>query len=629
MYFHFLENNLENSPSELIENNSNWLYDWGTHKTRSRNIGEFKKVNLFVGANNSGKSRFLRGLIKSEFNFIFLSNSNISLQEQFKDYQEDYPLAINKVVNSERGFISKTFNSIQNDNPYFNLIENYQNYQIYFEEFKKNMILAKSKYINAVGTKKESLRFQIEHLTKVQELIRNLDFIRKSRSNTKNYIPILRTIQENDHLQNGNIKETIKKNYGIDKNVFTGLELYKEVMKLKTSVSKNRDKVEKFEEFLSNHFFNKKRVVITSNSETKQLLCSIDEVEHPIFDIGDGIQALIILLFPIFTANNNDWFFIEEPEMNLHPGLQRIFIETLLNDEYLKTKNLKYFFTTHSNHFLDITLNSDQISIFQFKKSDANKFSIKTNVKPDKETLDVLGVNTSSVFLANTSIWVEGPTDRKYISKLLKLYLDSKEEQPFKEDIDFAFFEYGGNLIEHYLFGDTIDFNEDQVRSKINSFALSNKIFLLADNDGADDESAKGKRRKTLENLSDEKANFCYKNTVSREIENLLPKRIIKEFVLELVKGDYNLEKIKLIDFTREDYKNIGLGNFYEKLLIDNGLTSENLKSFKAPSGTLMNDYKMKLSNFVINCDYKYEDFIEENIELKELIESLYSFIKL
>ncbi|WP_299435441.1 hypothetical protein [uncultured Aquimarina sp.] len=61
--------------------------------------------------------------------------------------------------------------------------------------------------------------------------------------------------------------------------------------------------------------------------------------------------------------------------------------------------------------------------------------------------MDLLGVTSSSVLIANSSIWVEEPTDRKYISKWLNTY----KESGLKEDIDYVFFEYGGNLIAHYL----------------------------------------------------------------------------------------------------------------------------------------------------------------------------------
>jgi len=343
-------------------------------------------------------------------------------------------------------------------------------------------------------------------------------------------------------------------------------------------------------------------------------------------DLGDGVQQLILLMFPIFRAANNTWFFIEEPETHLHPGLQRIFIETLLNDEYLKGKNLKFFFTTHSNHFLDISINHDEISIFQFEKVSDEKFNIKSNVKPNKNVLDLLGVNSSSVFLANASIWVEGPTDRRYISKWLKLYCEHYEVNYLREDIDFAFFEYGGNLIKHYLF-DGKEFEEEfdgnQIREKINSFALSNKIYLLADNDNVNQGSAKQKRRESLEALSGK--NFYYQNTQYREIENLLPVKILNDFLLQLVNNP-DASKLDEINFSREDYYQIGLGEFITDLFSKSKIKG---KSFKSKTGdTLSSPYKTKLCDFVVNSDYKYSDLIQDNDYLDKIITDLYNFIK-
>ena len=632
MYLYFLNAHKADYPSELVDNKTNWFYNWENAKSgQGIKIGNFKKINLFVGANNSGKSRFLRGLIKCQDNEIQLSYSETSLIDKFNEIINNYSIYRQKIHQSEVHQISSIYSGLRPNNPYHDLIRNYNSFKKTFinamsflEKAKKELI----KYTNRNDVREKQLMTLIEYLSLIVDIDTEIQYIKNNSPNTRIYIPILRTVNVNNYLGKDAFKETIKQNYGITDGVFAGLQLYDQVYSLKNSSGPNRKKIREFEKFLSKHFFNNKDVEITSDLKSKEILFSVDELEHPIYDLGDGIQSLIILLFPIFAGNKNDWFFIEEPEINLHPGLQRIFIETLLNDKYLNSKNLRYFFTTHSNHLLDSSLNSEEISIFQFEKSELDRFRIKTNVKPSNEVLDILGVNTSSVFLANMSIWVEGPTDRKYISKLLKLIVESKGEQLLKEDIDFAFFEYGGNLIDHYLFDDSIDFNQEEIKEKINSFALSNRIFLLADNDEADGRSTKGKRRKILEDLSKEKENFVYKNTVCREIENLLPKIIIKEFILELVKGEGNINKAKLIDFDRNDYKNLGLGDFFELLLINNGIALKNLKSFKAPSGTLMNDYKIKLSNFVVNSSYKYEDFINDNKELEGIIEALYSFIK-
>ena len=42
-----------------------------------------------------------------------------------------------------------------------------------------------------------------------------------------------------------------------------------------------------------------------------------------IHELGDGLQNIIVLLYPVFTAEKPTRFFIEEPENNMHPGFQK------------------------------------------------------------------------------------------------------------------------------------------------------------------------------------------------------------------------------------------------------------------------------------------------------------------
>lgn len=196
-----------------------------------------------------------------------------------------------------------------------------------------------------------------------------------------------------------------------------------------------------------------------------------------------------------------------------------------------------------------------------------------------------------------------------------------------KEDIDFAFFEYGGNLIAHYLFdNEEFEESEELVKEKIRAFALSNKIYLLADQDDAKGNTKKGKRRKALLELSNNSVNFKYHNTELREIENLLTLKIVKSFGKQLVKQEHvgNLENL---DFNKKDYNEKGLGEFYEEKFKGAGILIKNQKSFKADSGTLKNDYKIKLCDFTINSDLKYEEIVEENPILDKIIRELYEFI--
>ncbi|MGV7105876.1 AAA family ATPase [Flavobacterium sp. U410] len=587
-------------------------------------IENVSRINFFVGSNNSGKSRFLRGLFKIDDDLLVAMTDKLTFGDllgKLKSFEVDLIEFFN---NEDFKGIFSFLNKLQEDSIVeFDLMNNQHRFS---ELFKSNDLLFSK--INSLEENFEFYHSFVELNVNIERLRKAILFFNENKRERKLYIPVLRNLTKNQNLSTDLFDKIIEQNYNIKSNVFTGLDLYNELLKLKTSPVNERKKIKAFEKFLSETFFENQLVEITASNtpEHTTILFSLNEIEFPIFNIGDGIQQLILILFPIFTAKDNTWFFIEEPETHLHPGLQRLFIETLLKNSFLKEKKHKYFFTTHSNHFLDVSLDSEEISVYQFQKEGSEKFRVK-NIRPNKKTLDLLGVNNSSVFLANSSIWVEGPTDRKYVSKFLKLYCIHNKLQNLKEDIDFAFFEYGGNLIEHYLFDKDFDelFSEKEVRDKINSFALSNKIYLLADND-----NAKGKklmRRQELEKLSSDKY-FKYQNTDYKEIENLLPVSIIKSFLRLLVINEEDLKKIDNISFKHEDYFSIGLGRFIMDLFDKNDI--KKYKSFKVEGNgeTLKTSYKSKLCEMFVDLETTYKELVSENDKLNDIVEDLYYFIK-
>ncbi|MBE7644952.1 AAA family ATPase [Tenacibaculum finnmarkense genomovar ulcerans] len=584
------------------------------------------QINFFIGANNSGKSRFMRGLLKvppKPYEYIFEQSFFMDLLEELKEIVlEPYDKAI---LESNKLNINKLVNDIPNKKR--GLVN-------YNKEISESLNL-RIKELELELEKEDDLFENLkQYVKKLKDIIKETDFTKNNKISKKTYIPVLRSLLQNKYLDVDVFKNTVQNVFFEDKNfpnhlkIDTGLNLWGDMSKIHNS--RNIGDIENFSNFLSLHFFDNEKVQLLPDRENLKLISiAINNQDfRGINEIGDGVQTIILLLFPIFTAYNNECFYIEEPETNLHPAFQRIFIETLLTNEILVNKNLKYFFTTHSNHFLDLTLRSDKVSFFQFQKIAENKHLIKTDIKPNKETLDELGVNNSSVFLANTSLWVEGPTDRKYLAKFLKLYCEEKEKPYLKEDIDFAFFEYGGNLIAHYLFDKNEEFEDAEIREKINAFAKANKIYLLADNDNVEEGSAKYSRQKKLEDLASENLYFKYQNTIVKEIENLLSVKVVKDFIPELLKTASSKEKVKNIKFKKEDYDTEGIGQFIERILIDENIPVTDMKKFKAESGTLTNEYKNKLANFVIDGEYTYQDLIEDNEQLKTIIEDLYNFIK-
>ncbi len=350
------------------------------------------------------------------------------------------------------------------------------------------------------------------------------------------------------------------------------------------------------------------------------ILCMFQLImkKRPIYELGDGIQSIIILLYPLFfNRKKNSLVFIEEPENSMHPGFQRLFIETLMNEEF---KDFQFFITTHSNHLLDITFDLNNISVYTFKKnknSIGNSYLVDNTSNDLNSILDLIGVRNSSVFLSNCTIWVEGITDRFYIRRYLEVYqkdLITKGEikSPFREDTHFSFIEYSGGNIAHWSFGDESYIDEESF-NKISSNKISSKIFLLADKDNVNlnEDSAKAKKFDLLKKQL--KENF--KITDSKEIENTLGPKIIIQ-TIQLLEGQ-NQIAFNEDDIRYEVYREVGLGKF----ISDN---FKNLKrKYNTSSGTIF--CKLEFCKKAIKLINFKDDLTTEGLELARLI---FNFIK-
>jgi predicted ATP-dependent endonuclease of OLD family len=407
----------------------------------------------------------------------------------------------------------------------------------------------------------------------------------------------------------------ISKTYFSDKRkeyIFTGLALYDKVRELLLGDTDDRDKIRSFEKFIGDAFFNGKDVNIVPRLKDT-LHIKIGKEERAIHDLGDGIQSIIILTYPLFfNQGTNAVFFFEEPEMHLHPGFQRLFIETLQREDF---KSFQYFITTHSNHFLDITLDYDNISIYALhKEEETKKFHINNVSTGDHSVLSLIGARTSSVFLSNCTIWVEGITDRIYLRKYLELYQKDKPNK-FKEDYHYSFVEYAGNNITHWSFLDSDDPNH----SNINVERLCAKLFLITDKDGAGlnkDGSPSSKstkkqerHRKLAARLKDRY--YCLN---CREIENLLSPEIIKKVVANREPKNTGINYDK---FNKKVYINEYLGKFIDDNIIGKTKTYAYRK-------TTIN----KKPEFAKDAVSNMKSFDDLSAEAKKLTIKLYHFIQ-
>ncbi len=147
---------------------------------------------------------------------------------------------------------------------------------------------------------------------------------------------------------------------------------------------------------------------------------------------------------------------------------------------------------------------------------------------------------------------------------------------------------------------------------------------MLADHDNTKGSSKKGKRRKKLEELPEDR--FKYLNTKVVEIENLLPLKVIKSFSKNLVSEKYH-SKLEDIDFKKEEYFKVKLGQYFEDKFNSVEIPKSGRRAFKADSGTLKNTYKLKLCDYFLDYELSYEELIEDNKVLEDIIEEAYEFI--
>jgi len=466
--------------------------DYKTSKPFKK-LESISRINIFIGSNNSGKSRLLRTLFTDE-NIKYLS-SEIDLQnvnsivDRLKRELEIY---IKKEIHNADEVMLQTIAKLEMVNSLmFGL-----NLNTSVRQHIYNILNYRGNIISNFNGADLDIRNQMTKIAKkyLDEFdLAAVDFPTDLKLRNM-YIPTLRGMRrlepnDNDYYLSTTISDYFKSTdtSNLESKIVTGLKLNEDIKEHLLGSREQRKQVRDFENFLSKTFFDSKEVNIIPKTKGGVIHFMIDNEEKEIYNLGDGIQSIIILTYPLFFNQDKKVnFFIEEPEHYLHPGFQRIFIETLLLPEF---KNFQYFITTHSNHLLDITLDINQISIYTFKKKQTSnniEFEIENVENEDFNILELIGVRNSSLFLSNSTIWVEGITDRIYLRRYLDLYQKDRD-QKFIEDVHYSFVEYGGSNITHWSFLES----EDSTHKNIDVDRVCAKLFLISDKDDTENKDSK------------------------------------------------------------------------------------------------------------------------------------------
>lgn len=576
------------------------------HTENAREISSFSQINLFIGPNNSGKSRFLRALFNEQplpyttSKYDAYTFSRIA-SEGADSLKSSFGFSISSLGGvSNELFDEVSYNVPKHIDPQSSIIDLLEEKLSTLSKVSESDVLKHTSSVSGaeVTIRRNMVKTFSEIVSKLTNDLKELE-IERLGNESKFYIPILRGLRA---LRSDKISQPLQQSSHIFHKVtlldyfsksrqtetlgplsdncflFTGETMYKKLKGMLLSEPDNRKKVKEYEDYLSKYFFNGESITLIPREADDIVHVLIGgEQQLPIYDLGDGLQTLLICTFNAFMETNRCLFYIEEPDTYMHPGMQRALIEALQENP-----QHQYFITTHSNHFLDMTLDYSNISVFRFQKTVCGKkpeFTISGISSPDANILRDLGVLNSSVFLTNATIWVEGITDRLYLRAFIKKYITTlKSENPemfekyslLHEDIHYSFVEYQGSNLLHWTF----DPNDDSLK-RIKANWLCGGAIMIADGDIA--KKKKGDRVKFYEECLGE--HFIL--IPCKEIENLLPVEILRNIVENRLKNrELDLSLVKFAEYSK---LKSGLGAYLDRKL--------DLKigeiHFATPSGTL------------------------------------------
>lgn len=409
----------------------------------------------------------------------------------------------------------------------------------------------------------------------------------------------------------------------------------------------DREMIADFQRFLGDHFFGGQAVTflpkgpdVEPQAAQHTLHIKIgNERERPIYELGDGITNLIILLYPLFDYRDTDLLlFIEEPENHLHPGFQRAFIDAVLTLSCDGDGSRQVFVATHSNQFLDLTLDSDDVSVFRVSKSltgDGPEREPKVTLTPrshaSRPLLRELGVRNASVLLTNCSVWVEGVTDRMYIRHYLSLLWQHEADEAKRraettasiavpkpppammEDIHFTIAEYGGANIDHW------NFTDEQDEGSIWLKRMIGEAMLIMDGDDTK-ENPLGAKAKRAETLKAKLGEAAFHLLPVREIENLVSATVLK---LVVESRGRLLANVPLRDFEESQYHDSYLGRFIHEQVLPDG--DKPTRQYRSESGSGTIDNKSTFAKEVIDQTKAWSDL---SPEAQELARKVAAFIR-
>lgn len=307
-----------------------------------------------------------------------------------------------------------------------------------------------------------------------------------------------------------------------------GVNLVEHLASLERPVSQNyardRPKFDAINDF-ARSVLDDSSVEIKISADRTELQVSQGARVLPLINLGTGVHQVVIIA-AASTLVSDSLICMEEPELHLHPILQKKLIKFL--DE--KTSN-QYLIATHSAQFLD----HPGARVFHVTHDELEGTVCRTaSSGPEVAAIcHDLGYRPSDFIQANAVIWVEGPSDRIYIRKWIEVLAPGQ----FIEGVHYSVMFYGGGLVKHLTGHDSSegDGRDDGAEDFISLRRLNRWSSIVIDSDKTSAQSRlNATKKRIVEEFNEPSSTGLAWVTGCRTIENYVPRDVLVEAVAKV-----------------------------------------------------------------------------------------------